>query len=75
VKAEKKPVSACKGLAEAACKANTECTYVVPTKANKVTGKVQAPYCRKAAAAAKKAAAPKTPATPATPATPPAKKP
>ncbi|MEQ1611724.1 MAG: hypothetical protein ABL904_03150, partial [Hyphomicrobiaceae bacterium] len=64
VKAEKKPASACKGLEKGACEANTECTYVVPTKANKATGKVQAAYCKKAPPAPKKAAA-KAPAAPA----------
>lgn len=35
-----KPPSACKGLAEAACKAKAECAWIVPK-----TGK-QRPYCR-----------------------------
>jgi hypothetical protein len=67
-KTEKKAVSPCKGLDETACKANAECSYVVPTKANKATGKVQAAYCKKSTPppAAKKAAAPKTPAPSAT---------
>jgi hypothetical protein len=57
----KKVASVCKGLDETACKANTECSYVVPVKANKATGKVQAAYCKKSPPppAAKKAAAPK----------------
>ena len=78
-------VSACKGLDETGCKANTECGYVVPTKADAKTGKVDKPYCRKVAGVAAKkpaAAAPATttapaapakaaaPAKPATPATP-----
>lgn len=66
----KKAASACKGLDEAACKVNTECTYVVPTKANKATGKVQAAYCKKSPPApkkdAKKVEAPKGSAAPAT---------
>ena len=71
--ADKKKGSACKGLDEAACKANADCTYIVPTKANKATGKVQAAYCKTAPKPkAKKAeAAPKSPA----PAPAPAKKP
>ena len=35
-----KPASACKGLAEAACKGNAACAWIVPK-----TGK-QRPYCR-----------------------------
>ena len=66
VKAEKKPASPCKGLEEAACGAKTECSFTKPTKVNKATGKVQAPYChltpkgavKKAAAAVKSAVTP-----------------
>jgi hypothetical protein len=39
-KAPAKPASACKGLAEAACKGNAACAWIVPK-----TGK-QRPYCR-----------------------------
>lgn len=62
--------SVCKGLDETGCKANPECGYVVPTKADAKTGKVDKPYCRKVAGvAAKKAAAPAA-AKPAAPAAP-----
>lgn len=72
-KAPVKAASACKGLDETGCKANPECGYVVPTKADAKTGKVDKPYCRKvagvaakkpatAAPAAAKAAAPAAPA-------------
>ena len=60
--------SPCKGLNETACKAKSECSYVVPTTANPTTGKVPAPYCRKTVStAAKKPAAPAAVAKPATP--------
>jgi len=68
-----KAASACKGLDETACKANAECGYIVPKKADPKTGKVDAPYCRKVAGvavkkpadAAAKAAAPVKAAVPA----------
>ena len=49
--------SACKGLDEAGCGANAECTYITPKKATSTTGAALKPYCRskpkpKAAAAA-----------------------
>lgn len=47
-------VSACKSLDETGCKANPECGYVVPTKADAKTGKVDKPYCRKVAGVAVK---------------------
>jgi hypothetical protein len=68
----------CKGMAETACVAQAEsCSWVVPTKANKATGKVQSAYCKskpkpKAAKAAKAAAPAK--AAPAEPAPKAAKK-
>ncbi|MEQ1696470.1 MAG: hypothetical protein ABL901_11580 [Hyphomicrobiaceae bacterium] len=57
-----KAASACKGLDETGCKANAECNYVVPAKADAKTGKVDKPYCRKVAGVAvkKPAAAPAT---------------
>jgi hypothetical protein len=59
----KTPVVVCKGLDQAACKANTACDYIEPKDANNKTGKVQAPYCRKVAGvAAKKPAATTAPA-------------
>lgn len=63
----KKVASACKGLDETACKANAECGYVVPTKADAKTGKVDKAYCRKVAgvAAKPKAAAPAATTAPA----------
>ena len=69
-KAEKKPASPCKGLDQAACGAKTECSFTTPTKVNKATGKVQAPYCHltakgavKKVGDAAKAAVTKAPAT------------
>jgi hypothetical protein len=50
-KAAAKPASVCKGLDEAACKAKTECGWIVPK-----TGK-QKPYCRTKAAPKKPAPA------------------
>ena len=55
-KAEKKPASPCKGLDQAACGAKTECSFTTPTKVNKATGKVQAPYCHLTAKGAVKSA-------------------
>lgn len=63
--AVKKTASVCKGLDETACKANPDCGYVVPKDANKATGTVQKPYCRKVAGVAKTAADKKAAATPA----------
>jgi hypothetical protein len=58
---QKKAVSPCQDLDEAACKANTECSWVAATKTK--TGKEVKAYCRvKAKTAAKappKAAEPK----------------
>lgn len=75
-----KAASTCNKLDETGCKANPECSYVVPTKADAKTGKVDKPYCRKvagvavkkpaAAAAPTSTAAPAKAASPATPATP-----
>jgi hypothetical protein len=66
-KAATPAASVCKGLDETGCKANAECGWTVPTKANAKTGKVQAPYCHKMAGVAVKkpaaaATAPKAPA-------------
>ena len=58
-----KAASACKGLDETGCKANAECGYVVPTKADAKTGKVDKPYCRKVAGVAVKKPAAAAPAT------------
>jgi hypothetical protein len=72
---KKTAVSACKGLDETGCKANPECSFITPTKADAKTGKVDKAYCRKVAGVAvKKPATAATPAT-ATPATTPAAKP
>jgi hypothetical protein len=78
--AAKKPaVVVCKGLDETGCKSNPDCSYVVPTKADAKTGKVDKSYCRKtagvavkkpAAAAAPAATTPAKPAAAATPAKP-----
>lgn len=47
--------SPCKGLSEAACKAKADaCGWIVPKNANKKTGVVDKPYCRKVAGIAKK---------------------
>ena len=64
-KAPTKVASACKGLAEANCKGNTSCAWIVPKKANAKTGKVPASYCRVLAGVAKTAAQKKAAATPA----------
>ena len=61
-KAPVKAASACKGLDETGCKANAECGYVVPTKADAKTGKVDKPYCRKVAGVAVKKPATAAPA-------------
>lgn len=47
--------SPCKGLSEVACKAKADtCGWIVPKNANKKTGVVDKPYCRKVAGIAKK---------------------
>lgn len=75
--AKKEVKSACAGLDEATCKSKPECGWVVPTKTNAATGKVQSPYCHKpAGVAVKKTPAAAAPAAkPAAPAATAAKKP
>jgi len=55
-KKPKAAASACKGLDEGACKGNTDCNWIVPTKVDPKTGKADKAYCRKVAGVAKKAA-------------------
>jgi hypothetical protein len=70
----KKAPSACAGLADAACAANTECMWVKETTTK--AGLKRKAHCQKKAVppAAKKAAAPATPKTTPAPVAPPAKK-
>lgn len=53
----RQPPSACRGMDQATCKANSACTWVMPKKPLAKSGKPAKPYCRKRSLRSKTAAA------------------